>query len=598
MNDSPVDEIEIVSDTLQTAEETIKEYVVRVGEQNNVDQPLIEDALSYVTEYYYSEGIPEENQGFELFLSAITNADQQDHKDSAVDPPPIDETGESAESNITDKPVGKPPEGQSKADQSQFKTGIQGKEPRSLVLRFIIIVITAPVIGWMFARAWVPGNVIYDQGREFLTQLLGIPGPESAKLFVLFGFGLYLGLLTAFTIDIKKRVQAMLLWLGTTLVIAAIAVLGWVIPRVAATPLNGLGFVLGFVAGLVVEFDQFRAIDIDASSFRRPTMSNGTLPEFRYAAWLLFTLLTLIVVATLGQVFLAGTIQVFDPVITAIFLIVMFQFVSYESETSYVTLGPERSGKSMLMLGLSLTLLRNEEMHPNPNDYLQQSLERASNLQADQAKWPIPSTGLDDLQRASFEVIAGYYFPRRLELTALDYAGQHLTRIAELFQSGTNESAQDESVPSQVVSWISETDTLLFILDVERLEYPDAFHEGTTEEGAISWGLDQYTTIVEEVNPNDTIVVATKCDILIDKGHVDSPQSYDTYAGFREAITQHLSARPDVEELLATTGESTIHPLYFVTEYRDDSYVPHLDEDRNLIPVGYDHMIEEMRSRQ
>jgi hypothetical protein len=92
--------------------------------------------------------------------------------------------------------------------------------------------------------------------------------------------------------------------------------------------------------------------------------------------------------------------------------------------------------------------------------------------------------------------------------------------------------------------------------------------------------------------------VATKCDILVDKGHVDPPQQYDSYDGFRDAVTSHLTARPDVQELLATTEESEIHPVYFVTERTDGSYVPYLSDDGNLVPVGYDHLVDEMRTRQ
>jgi hypothetical protein len=143
-------------------------------------------------------------------------------------------------------------------------------------------------------------------------------------------------------------------------------------------------------------------------------------------------LLAVVVIATRRQEIVAGTGTVFDPVVSVVLLVVAFQFVSYESETSYITLGPERSGKSMLMLGLCLTLLRNDDTHPDPNSYLQSTLERASNLKPGQETWPIPSTGHDELKAASFEVIAGYYFPPRLELIALDYAGQHPTRIAEL----------------------------------------------------------------------------------------------------------------------------------------------------------------------
>jgi len=588
METTPVDRIETVSATPQDDEETIKEYVRRVGEEHDVEQYLIDGALAYVTEYYYSANLPEDGSEFEAFLAAV---------DESSEGTPQEPERADDEKAREDSPSVTPPETIGATGSTDFKTGIRGKEPRKLIVRFLVIVVTAPALSWMFARAWVPGNLVYDQGRALLSGILGIPGVEATKLFVLFGFGIYLGLLTLFTIDIKKRVQAMLLWIGTGLTLVGAALIGWVIPRVSATQLNVLGFLLGLGAGLVVELDQWRNIDIRESSFRRPTLSDGTIPEFRYAAGLLFSLLAIVVVATLGQVILAGTVRVFDPVVSVVFLFFAFQFVSYESETSYATLGPERSGKSMLMLGLCLELLRNGDTHPDPNDYLQRSLERASNLQPDQEKWPIPSTAYDELKAATFEIIVGYYFPRRLELTALDYAGQHLGQIATLIDEG-GATEDDESVPGQVVEWIGDTDTLLFILDVERLVYPEEFQAADADEGTISWGLDHYTTITENIDPDDMIIVATKCDILIDQGFVDPPQMYDSYDEFRNAITEALTTRPDVQELLATTGESTINPVYFVTERRDGTYVPYLDTDGNLVPVGYDHLINEMRTRQ
>lgn len=592
MSLSPVEQIETVSDTTQTADETIGEYVRRIGDTHDLEHPLIEDALAYVTEYYYSDETPTNHDEFHQFLAAVGDMSRLPETPAAEDSDDDDTTASSG-------PVVEPQTDLTPATLARFRTGLQGRDPRRLFIRFFVIIATAPVIGWLFARAWVPGNTLYDDGRALLVDILGLPGPDATKLFVIFSFGLYLGLLVLFTLDIKKRVQSMLLWLGTGLVIVAAAVLGWVLPRLEATPLNLLGFTLGIISGIALEADQLRQIDWRRSSFTRPTLSNGAVAEFRYAAWLLIGVLAVAVIATVAQVALAGTLRLFDPIVAGVFLFVVVQFVGYESETSYITLGPERSGKSMLMLGLALTLVKAGSRSPKPNDYLQSSLERASNLRPGQEQWPIPSTAPDELRTASFEVISGSYFSRRLELTALDYAGQHLPRIAELINAETDAADPSGTVPQQVLSRITQTDTILFILDVERLVYPEVFQEDSAaDEAAISWGLEHYTTIVEDIDPDDTIVVATKCDILVDAGRVDPPSSYDSFAGFQQAVTDHLTARPDVEELLATTGESTIHPVYYVTERRGGSYVPYLDADGNLVPVGYGHLIEEMKSRQ
>lgn len=649
MTRSPLEQIRELSGIEQDEDETIREYVVRVAEEEDIEQDTLNAGLSYVTEFHFSEGVPDDDRGFEAFLGqlqdsaqkantpaahteepAATSETTRSNGDSstevsvtdAPDPDASDDDTqvEADQSSVTEETSPAPEQGTTTTEQSPssetkgpsviglpgstkmgdatgFKTGIQGKEPRKLLVRFLVVVAAAPAIGWMLSRAWVPGNTLYEAGRDLLSQITGVPGQEAAQLFAIGMFGLYLGMLVLFTLDVKKRVQAMLLWLGTTLGLVAIAVSGWVIPNLELTQLNVLGFTLGVIAGIVVELDQLRAIDLSRSSFGRPTLSNGNLPEFRYAAWLLFGVLVVVVTATLAQVVLAENVVVTDPVASVIFIGMLFGFVRYESETNYITLGPERSGKSMLMLGLCLELLRDGDTHPEPNDYLQNGLERASNLQSGQSKWPIPSTATDELRAASFEVISGYYFPRRLGLTALDYAGQHLSQIAKRIGRGETDGDSD-NVPAQVVDWVVKADTLLFILDVERLVYPEEFHEAESDEGAVSWGLEHYTTITEGIDPDEIILVASKCDILIDQGYVDAPRAYDNYAEFREAVTDHLTARPDVQELLATTGESTIHPVYYVTEQRDGQYLPYLDDDRNLVPVGYNQLVGEMRARQ
>jgi len=680
MSQAPVDRLESTTDIEKREDETVREYVDRIGRNHDIDPEVVEHALTYITEWHYSETPPEDDDAFRSLLVEVSDGteerdgvltsvdDGSSETDGATDSD-VDERDEESDDSIEpdshggteddSKAVARteaddygegesesksgPTSGQQtgmkqrsvsatrdsalsdgaengetlfqdgeqteSADQLSsatteesatqgFKTGIQGKEPRKLLVRFVLIVATAPVIGSMMARAWVPGNVLYEESRALLTRILGLTGSAAVDLVAVFVGGFYLALLVLFLFDVKKRVQAVLLSLGTGLACGAVAIAGVFFPALAVTPLNGFSFLLGFAAGLTLELQQLVAIDFETSSFRRPTLENGTLPEFRNAATVLFGILAIVVVATLGQVVLADVVTVFDLPASGVFLILLYQFVQYESETSYMTLGPARSGKSMLMLGLCLELLRNAETYPDPNDYLQQSLERASNLQPGTEQWPIPSTAHDEVRAASFEVIAGYYFPRRLELTALDYAGQHLGRVAELFETDAKPD-DDDGVPGQVADWIVSADTLFFILDVERLVFPEEFQEaGVTEETNVSWGLEHYETILDHMNPEDVVVIATKCDILIDQGIVDPPSEYSSFDAFGDDITEYFLSRPDVRELMGTTGASAIQPVYFQTRKRDGEYVPRLDADGNLIPVGYTQLIDEIRSRQ
>lgn len=194
-------------------------------------------------------------------------------------------------------------------------------------------------------------------------------------------------------------------------------------------------------------------------------------------------------------------------------------------------------------------------------------------------------------------MVAGRLFPRRLELTALDYAGQHLGRIGEYF--GEGEDLSSESTAGTVAEWISRSERLLFILDVDRLVFPEKFQEAADGETAtISWGLEQYISIIEATDPEDVIVVATKCDILIDQRSIPAPGDLPSHDAFTQAVTEHLTTRPDVQRLLDLTGEEAIVPVYIETRRSDGEYVPRLDGNGNLIPVGYDTLISEIQVRQ
>lgn len=479
-----------------------------------------------------------------------------------------------------------------------FKSGIRGREPIRLLIRFLLVILTAPIIGWMMGRAWVPGNELYVTSRQILANLLGLEGHVALSLVGLFGVGMYFALLLLFLFDVKKRIQGVLLLIGSVLALATTALMGVFLPNVEFTPLVLVGAVLGFLAGLFLESTQLYRLDVSQSSFRRPTKADGTIAEFRFAAKVIFLLVAGVVIASLVQVVLAAEVTVFDAPAAALFLVMLFRFIQYDSEGSYMTLGPGRSGKSMMLLGLCLELMRNADVHPNPNRYLQSGLERASNIRPGNEEWPIPSTPHDELRIASFEVIAGYYFPRRMELQALDYAGQHLGQVAEIFRSDRHR-ANAGTIPGEIADWVEAADTLLVILDIERLMFPEKFQDDAGANGrGVSWGLQHYGAVLENTDHDDVIIIATKCDILIDQNEVPSLAGYREFSTFRQDVTDYLAARPDVRQLLDLTGETHVQPVYFVTIKRNGEYLPKLDDYGNLMPVGYDHLIDEIRSRQ
>lgn len=342
MSQAPVDRLESGTDTEKNDDETVREYVERIGRNNDVDPAVVENALTYITEWHYSETPPDDDDdSFRNFLdevsddstvgdetpshvedghsessevgnsgvdgannesagsstpeepveakndqTAITTAETDDTSDRDMStgsasghqgeqeqrsPPAtsesaVSEPGESSEQDTHDERIESAERLSTRATDDEttqgFKTGIQGKKPRKLLVRFVLIVATAPVIGSMLARAWVPGNVLYEEGRALLTRVLGLPGPAAVDLLAVFAGGLYLALLVLFAFDVKKRVQAVLLSLGTGLACGAVAVAGVFFPALALTPLNGFSFLLGFAAGLTLELQFERVLQV------------------------------------------------------------------------------------------------------------------------------------------------------------------------------------------------------------------------------------------------------------------------------------------------------------------------------------------------
>lgn len=602
MAEDVVSRIEARTEIGKRDDETLKEYVERVGEQEGLPPETVEAAVDFVVRHHYAQRQPEDTSPIGDFLAALGG---ESPRSEPQRPPRRDRTGAGepdAEVEVPDfelPPSMRPIREEGLAATQGFKGGLRGREPRWLLLWFAIMLATSPILGWLLGRTWVPGTFLYDRAEAALSAILGLSEVAALEAAGAFGLGLYVALLAFFLADVKKRVQGMLLTIGSVLALAGMAWQGVFLPNIPFTEsINALALVVGLLLGIAIEFRSLRRLDPEASSLKRPTFRSGDVAEFRLAVYGLFGLVSAIVVVTLGQAVDAETIRVYDVVAAGLFLVMTYRFVQYESETTYVTLGPAKAGKSMLMIGLVLELLETDGPHPQPNDYLQEGLERVSNLQPGNERWPVPSTPPDELEVSAFEVIVGYYFPRRLELTALDYAGQHLERIAELIDHGVD-NLQPESVPARVALWIGDSDTLIVLLDVERLVRPGEFTDAPVgEDESISWGLEYYTTILDRHDPDDAIVVATKCDLLVHEGHVDPPVQFASFEAYREAVTNHLSARPDVAELLTHAEESTIHPVFFATRRRDGTFVPRLDGRGNLMPVGFGHLVEEFRRRQ
>lgn len=508
------------------------------------------------------------------------------------------------------------------ANSSQFDQGFIGKDIQKLVLRFVAIIVVSPLIGWMMARAWVPGNVIYMSVADGMKQILGTDNLSQAlQLVASAGMGLYFGFLTIFILDIKKRVQGALLLLGTAIGLVVLTLQGVLLPNLdpGYTP-NILAFFVLYVGGLVLDIDKLLSIDPSESTLRDPRTSNGDIPEFSNAAKGLFVVIALIIVLSLVQVILAGAFEVFDVVAAVVGIYLLYSFIQYEVKSDYMLLGPGQSGKSMAMLGMALTMYDFDDVQPDPNTYLQGAIDVAGDPQYED--WPFDQT--EGLQETSFQMLVGDLFPRRMRLVAFDYPGQLLSevsaRVRELSSSspldvvpfvGETESPVPEvkadggNITNQgdiveiIANNVVEADTLMIVIDCERLVHPQSFEgeTGTADERDRSLGIEFYEPILANTDVENTIITATKADVLIhdDSLPVEPPGEAGGFDVFKRQVNDMLDQRVAIKELKQQLGQSDIHPVFYKTKKEDGEYVPIHDDYHNLIPVGYEQLVDTIR---
>lgn len=509
------------------------------------------------------------------------------------------------------------------ANSSQFDQGFVGKDIQKLVLRFVAIIVVSPLLGWMLARAWVPGNTIYMTVATTLREVLGTNLSRSLQLVASAGMGLYFGFLTIFILDIKKRVQGALLLLGTALGLVVLTIQGVLLPNLnpGYTP-NILAFFVLYVAGLTFDMDKLLSIDPSQSTLRDPRTENGEVPEFSNAAKGLFVVLAFVIVLSLVQVILAGAFEIFDVVAAVVGIYLLYSFIQYEVKSDYMLLGPGQSGKSMAMLGMALTMYDFDDVQPDPNSYLQGAIELAGDPHYED-NWPFKQT--EGLKETSFQMLVGDVFPRRMRLVAFDYPGQLLpqvsARVSELsatspldlvpfvggaqnpvpeVQADGGAITDEGNIVDIVANNVVEADTLMVVIDCERLVHPNEFEGGETgaaDEQDRSLGIEYYEPILESTDVDNTIITATKADVLVhdDSLPVDPPEQAGGFDGFKRQVNDMLDQRVAVQELKQQLGQSEIHPVFYKTKKEDGEYVPIRDDHHNLIPVGYEQLVDTIR---
>lgn len=499
--------------------------------------------------------------------------------------------------------------------EKKFSSQSIGGESKKLFLRFIGILVVAPLVGDMMARAWVLGNLFYDQAVKFLPEIIGVTPTHAMQLISCAGLGLYFGLLTVFILDIKKRVQGALLLIGTAIGLAILTQQGVLLPNLnPAYQPNFMAFGVAYAAALALDIDELLSISLSESSFGDPRTKSGDIPEFNNAANALFAILSLIIVASLAQVIIADTYTILDFIGAALTIYLLHSFIQYEVKSNYTLLGPGQSGKSMAMLGMALAMYDYEDINPKPNTYLQGAIERASDPHyADE--WPFEQT--EGLQETSFQVLVGDLFPKRMRIVAFDYPGQLLSEIPnklkEITGTSTFSTSSSQSNPSPakadggtatkegsaytVAKDVANADILMVVIDFERLiGTPAEDDTGSTVENQ-SLGIEYYNEILDAVDVENVIIAATKADVLAhdDSFDVDLPETDKEFTRFKQEVDSILDQRYDIQELKQQLEQPDIHPVFYRTQEVNGELIPERDSANNLIPVGYKQLVDAIR---
>jgi hypothetical protein len=473
---------------------------------------------------------------------------------------------------------------------SSVVTAVRGQsEKLKLVGFFIVMLVVSANLFRTLGQAW-QSSVIAQPLIDSLRPLLSI----NREQFAMFWLGVFLGLLLLITIDPKKRLQAILLWVGTIAAVVALDQLGLLLPNLEPTRSYGWA-VAGVVAGSI------------GGGGRRLTNINTPQPlEFRRAGQIMFYILSLVVVIGLLEYhvqverFLRVTqaglvIQSVTPqpefrtqsiftnlALSGTFLYTLNRFIEYDAQADLFILGPTQSGKSLFLVGMykeaQRRLERKDEAPAEPPSAGLQQLVQAFSAQEQDTGW-----GLDSTQEINSELrfgfIAGSLFPKNITLSSTDYAGEDLERLSESLLS--DDEPGDQTI-RELRRRVDAADTLVYIIDCNRLVEGEPL------------GVAPYFDIIR-ANPNkEAMIVATKADLLAEEFNDETglePQL--AYEEFVDYVNDRLRTNENALGLLQTTN-ATAQPVYYQTREEDGSREPMRDRDGSANPVGFDKLMNRL----
>jgi hypothetical protein len=310
---------------------------------------------------------------------------------------------------------------------------------------------------------------------------------------------------------------------------------------------------------------------------------------------------------TVDQVYFRWTSKdlLADSVAGVAFVGLTRRFMRYEATTSVMIIGPSNAGKTYTMYGAYLEWrLRRNSAEKDPMDPSQDMLRRRDEAETiDQAvtdggtdladedviPWTLESTtsGLEEL---SFSITEGDVFPMTKTITSLDHTGEALPAIVDLIRGTPPEEVSE--VPDEVAAalhrHVEEADTLVFLLDVERIV--DKTKELETA---------PYTDIIQEYRDEKQLLfAATKADLLeYDYNDMRQREAYkrENLDDFAEFVTEELTNQSGLlRSMIEDGGAASVHPIYIMTEEYNGERYP-IEQGGSIQPFGYVRLLEKVR---
>lgn len=471
----------------------------------------------------------------------------------------------------------------------------QSREKLLLFGYFTLILVLSWPISQMLGNAWWNSHIVRS---IFDLRLLFGVGLEPISVAI---FGLFVGLLILMTIDPKKRIQAVLLWIGLAISLLGLQARGLFLPNVSFVA-SFPWLVGGIAAGLILGGgrDLFKVHTAQAFEFRRASQALFYL----LAAFIVVGILELHVrypdllnvtseTVELQQI-QSPTVGLNDDglvrnlAFSGLFLVVVRRFVQYDAEKNFFILGPRASGKSLFLIGAYLEALdwsaQDDSDTPlRPTEDLMSMIEA---LDQNNSEWIVEATGRGELKELGFQYVHGSVFPTNVTLSGVDYAGEYLSRLPDAITGAVPEEDLDTTT-QRLRDGVDEADTLMFVVDVER------FVDNQPLE------ISEYFSILQATNGKDVMVIATKADHLAEEFEQEQglePHLY--FEEFKQYVNTRLRESENVNSLITETSGAEIHPVYYQTTVDENgNRVPMRDSSGSVTTVGFDELLDEVGRR-